>query len=151
MRLLPHMLTCARLPAGVTGGRPNRKSDAVLSCPCCFTVLSYDCQRCVVMHTQHCLPAATHRAHPLWCRHALYEHQYRAVLVQHCRVVTDQELVLPAVSKRARAKRGRRRGDGTLEGEEVVHPVQCDVCGVEVGVQDKDEIVHFFHVVPGTG
>jgi hypothetical protein len=29
----------------------------------------------------------------------------------------------------------------------VLHPVCCGVCGTQVGAQDADEVVHFFHVL----
>jgi len=52
--------------------KPKRKafqSDAVLNCPGCFAVLTYDCQR-----------------------HEKYQNQYRAMFVLNCTVVADQLL-----------------------------------------------------------
>eukprot|EP00466_Bigelowiella_natans_P021204 jgi/Bigna1/91285/estExt_fgenesh1_pg.C_950039 len=45
----------------------ERTSDAVLNCPACFTVLSFDCQR-----------------------HSYYPNQYRAMFVQNCKVMLKQ-------------------------------------------------------------
>lgn len=30
---------------------------------------------------------------------------------------------------------------------ETYYPVVCSCCGTEVGVQDDDEVVHFFNVI----
>ena len=50
--------------------RPRRhQTDAVLSCPACFTLLCVDCQR-----------------------HVEYENQFRAMFVQSCRVDTETVL-----------------------------------------------------------
>ena len=131
---------------------PGRSSDAVLSCPCCFTTLCLDCQR----HTD--IPS-----------------QYRAMFVQHCRALTDRP-VQPRrapTSSGSRKRRGRRRqrrdeenkqeeeeeGEGREEAEgsgvegsgvdaaEWFFPVVCEECSTEVGVVDTDEIYHFNHVL----
>jgi len=31
--------------------------------------------------------------------------------------------------------------------EDMLHPVLCAVCGTQVGAQDAEEVVHFFHVL----
>lgn len=47
--------------------RGGRHSDAILSCPCCFTSICIECQQ-----------------------HAAYHNQFRAMLVMNCRVDTTQ-------------------------------------------------------------
>ena len=36
----------------------------------------------------------------------------------------------------------------TGEGEEPLQPVMCESCGAEVGAFDRDEVYHFYHVIP---
>ncbi|KAF9919070.1 hypothetical protein BX616_002123 [Lobosporangium transversale] len=47
-------------------------TDAILSCPMCLTQLCFDCQQ-----------------------HALYPHQFRAMFVEHCRVIENEILRFP--------------------------------------------------------
>ncbi|BAF09434.2 uncharacterized protein [Oryza sativa Japonica Group] len=111
----------------VSKQRKGRTSDAVLSCPACFTTLCLDCQR-----------------------HETYVNQYRAMFVRNCKVKTDQIL------REGKGKRKNRKGKAadsstTSEGEKkgaVYHPVCCEVCSTEVGVFDEDEVYHFFNVIP---
>ena len=64
--------------------------------------------------------------------------------------------VRPAAEQHRGSKRkGRRRGEGegpaahAEEPQELYHPVLCDVCDTEMGVQSPDdEIFTFFNVVP---
>ncbi|KAJ9557941.1 hypothetical protein OSB04_012555 [Centaurea solstitialis] len=98
--------------------RKGQYSDAVLSCPACFTTLCLECQR-----------------------HEKYVTQYRAVFVVNCKMkkggVSDEGSL-----KRKRV--GRKGGSG---GESFT-PVCCSVCETEVGVIDDDEVYHFFNVLP---
>eukprot|EP01116_Phalansterium_solitarium_P011400 TRINITY_DN27062_c0_g1_i1.p1 TRINITY_DN27062_c0_g1~~TRINITY_DN27062_c0_g1_i1.p1 ORF type:complete len:242 (+),score=45.21 TRINITY_DN27062_c0_g1_i1:63-788(+) len=50
-------------------GKGAKRSDAVLNCPCCFALLSIDCQR-----------------------HETYVNQFRAMFVRNCKVYRDREL-----------------------------------------------------------
>ena len=34
-----------------------------------------------------------------------------------------------------------------LDGIALVHAVECETCGTVVGVQDEDEVTHFFNVI----
>lgn len=55
------------------------------------------------------------------------------------------------VSEKGSLKRKRVRkggGVGSAGGDEPFSPVNCSVCGTEVGVIDDDEIYHFFNVLP---
>ena len=107
------------------------KSDAVLNCPACFALLCLDCQR-----------------------HEIYQNQYRAMFVTNCTVDKSQKLKFPEQGKKKKKKKGRNKGkDGVPEvvvddPEEEFHPVKCDQCSTEVAVFDKDEVYHFFNVVP---
>ncbi|XP_062219746.1 uncharacterized protein LOC133919385 [Phragmites australis] len=108
--------------------RKGRTSDAVLSCPACFTTLCLDCQR-----------------------HEKYVNQYRAMFVCNCKVKTDQ--ILREDKGKRKSRKGRTADSSTTstEGEskgQAYHPVCCEVCSTEVGVLDEDEVYHFFNVVP---
>jgi len=115
--------------------RKGRVSDAMLSCPGCFTTLCVDCQR-----------------------HALYPTQYRAMFVLNCEVDRSQLLSTPAGPQGGTAaggKKGKAKGQRQQQqqqapqGEaEVFHPVLCAACSTQVGVQDADGMYHFFHVFP---
>ncbi|GAB4817238.1 hypothetical protein N2152v2_004284 [Parachlorella kessleri] len=67
--------------------RRGHMSDAVLSCPLCFTTLCIDCQQ-----------------------HARYENQFRAMFVMNCKVLTKDVVRLP--TKPARQKKRRRQQQG---------------------------------------
>jgi hypothetical protein len=54
---------------------PETKTDAILSCPCCFAIVCLDCQR-----------------------HAKFLHQYRAVFVQNCQVLRTERLRAPGLA-----------------------------------------------------
>ncbi|OAY74663.1 E2F-associated phosphoprotein [Ananas comosus] len=101
--------------------RKGRSSDAILSCPACFTTLCLDCQR-----------------------HEKYVTQYRAMFVRNCKVRTDQ-ILRPAKRK---GKKSKARSDSGKPEEEVFRPVCCSVCSTEVGVLDEEEVYHFFNVIP---
>ncbi|KAM3226361.1 hypothetical protein ACQJBY_058812 [Aegilops geniculata] len=106
--------------------RKGRTSDAVLSCPACFTTLCLDSQR-----------------------HEKYVNQYRAMFVCNCKVKTDQIL---REGKGKRKNRKVKAVDSTTPEVEnkgpVYHPVCCEICSTEVGVFDEDEVYHFFNVIP---
>ncbi|CAM6106473.1 unnamed protein product [Calypogeia fissa] len=122
--------------AWATKQRQGRKSDAVLSCPACFTTLCIDCQR-----------------------HEKYVHQYRAMFVSNCRILENQRLRLPA-HRQTRKNPRKKQAAANLEGDreqgapetesedDIFKPVRCSVCDTEVAVIDKDEVYHFFNVMP---
>ncbi|XP_010918405.2 uncharacterized protein [Elaeis guineensis] len=106
--------------------RKGRSSDAVLSCPACFTTLCLDCQR-----------------------HEQYVTQYRAMFVLNCNVKTDQ--ILRQGKRKSRKPNGcmsSEKSRENLENDVVFWPVCCSVCSTEVGVFDEDEVYHFFNVIP---
>ncbi|XP_027367094.1 E2F-associated phosphoprotein [Abrus precatorius] len=107
--------------------RQGRESDAVLSCPACFTTLCLECQR-----------------------HEKYLTQYRAVFVVNCKIGNDK--VLRQNSSRSRKRnRGAEGFDGNdarSSNSETFKQVCCSVCSTEVGVIDEDEVYHFYNVLP---
>ena len=99
------------------------ETDAVLNCPCCFTTLCMDCQR-----------------------HERYKQQFRAMFFVNCTVKTHVR-VAPPDQKKGQAKLEAAEAAEEEAESEVLHPVVCATCGTEVGVQDADEVVHFFNVL----
>ncbi len=100
--------------------RKGRKTDAILSCPCCFTTLCIDCQQ-----------------------HAQQQEQYRAMFTMNCKVDKAQLQEQPSSKQQ-----GRSRGKQARTGEQgAMWCVVCEVCDTVVGAQDEDEVVHFYHVL----
>uniref|UniRef100_A0A7S3VS72 E2F-associated phosphoprotein n=1 Tax=Dunaliella tertiolecta TaxID=3047 RepID=A0A7S3VS72_DUNTE len=115
--------------------RQGRVSDAILSCPACFTTLCIDCQQ-----------------------HDRYPNQYRAMFVQNCKVDFSRNLQVtnssgggPSTGKRARGKQEPKQQEEEQQqgGAGTIHPVACDACGEEVGVLDVEEdLYHFLTAFP---
>ncbi|CAG8440905.1 8056_t:CDS:2 [Acaulospora morrowiae] len=133
-------------------------TDAILSCPMCFTNLSY--------HTQ---------------RHETYVNQYRAIFVENCKVNRSERLVYSEHSKRSNHSNKRNSSslpskkanlqsrevtsnefsdkcDYDAEGKvlntepsreqpEIYYPVECEICGTKVAVMDQEEVYHFFNII----
>lgn len=122
--------------AWVSKLRKGRRSDAILSCPLCFTTVCVDCQQ-----------------------HAKIENQFRAMFVMHCKVNTTQ-IVRPA--SQVQHTRRKKKKKATVEEEErdVHHqeederynPVACDVCDTELGLREvgPNGMYHLFHVIAST-
>lgn len=122
--------------------RKGHLTDAILSCPGCFTTLCIDCQQ-----------------------HSQYHTQYRAMITMNCEVKPQPMWSQVQRQPQQQQQQGKKRQvpDGyedTLpqqqqhkqqqqqhKEEEVLYPVCCAVCGTQVGAQDVDEVVHFFHVL----
>lgn len=102
-------------------GQQGKGSDAVLNCPCCFTTICMDCQR-----------------------HDRYKNQFRAMFTVNCTVKTHVRVAPPGQEAAGKTKKGE---DGGREEEEVLYPVVCAACGTEVGVQDDEEVFHFYNVL----
>lgn len=65
----------------------------------------------------------------------------------NCSVRTHVKVAPRAQQEKGQKKDGaKEEGEGQDEGE-VLHPVVCATCGTEVGVQDEDEVVHFYNVL----
>jgi hypothetical protein len=124
--------------------RDGGRSDAVLSCPACFTTLCVDCRA-----------------------HARYETQFAAMFVLNCAVDAAQ-LVRPAAGGAHAPPRGKRRAPAAeaaaapeaasaaappaaaaAAAEERYNPVACGACGEEVGLREvgPSGLYHFFHVL----
>lgn len=100
-------------------GKPP-KSDAVLNCPCCMTMLCLDCQR-----------------------HEIYKTQFRAMLVFNCNVDFKEKL-------QYKTKKKRRKTFNTATNISQIdnyYPVKCSICDTQVAVYDHDEVYHFFNVL----
>ncbi|XP_057423641.1 uncharacterized protein LOC130717440 [Lotus japonicus] len=107
--------------------RHGATSDAVLSCPACFTTLCLECQR-----------------------HENFLTQYRAVFVVNCKI-KDDKVVKQNISKsrkRNRRTEGIDASDAHSTNTETFKQVCCSVCMTEVGALDGDEVYHFFNVLP---
>ncbi|GLT30929.1 hypothetical protein SLA2020_057020 [Shorea laevis] len=109
----------------VQNKRKGRISDAVLSCPACFTTLCLECQR-----------------------HEKYLTQYRAIFVLNCKIENDQVRQAREKPKRGKRKRVSSESETAVTDGEMIKPVCCSVCSTEVGVIDEDEVYHFFNVLP---
>ncbi|ESQ40775.1 hypothetical protein EUTSA_v10014924mg [Eutrema salsugineum] len=106
--------------------RDGRTSDAVLSCPACFTTVCLECQR-----------------------HEQYVTQFRAVFVVNCEVDKDKVLQHSAVPSKVgkRMRDSEKQETGSADNERL-NPVICSTCSTEIGVVDGEEIYHFFNVIP---
>jgi hypothetical protein len=95
-----------------------RDSDAVLSCPCCFTIVCMDCQR-----------------------HETYPNQYRAMFVMN--ISLQSKLIYDNHSKQlVEATMDLDENDTTTE---IYHSVNCLECKTQVAALDmKEEVYHFF-------
>ncbi len=104
--------------------RHGRPSDAILSCPACFTTVTIDCQQ-----------------------HAVYSNQFRSVFVMNCHV--DTTTTVPVGGGSRNSSHGKRRRGGEVQQQEepveLMHPVSCDVCGTELGMRDDEDVYHFLH------
>ncbi|XP_031102521.1 E2F-associated phosphoprotein [Ipomoea triloba] len=102
--------------------RGGRTSDAILSCPACFTTLCLDCQR-----------------------HEKNVTQYRAIFVVNCKI--NDEVMTQLGSKR---KWGKRKGEAEAASDNsgTFKHVCCAVCLTKVGVIDEEEVYHFLNVLP---
>ncbi|MQL81870.1 hypothetical protein Taro_014348, partial [Colocasia esculenta] len=110
----------------VQAKRKGCTSDALLSCPACFTTLCLDCQR-----------------------HENYVTQYRAMFALNCEVKSNQ--ILKEEKRKPKRSRKYKTSEENLENgkdEVIFHPVCCAVCSTEVGVFDENEVYHFFNVLP---
>ncbi|KAA6427232.1 MAG: hypothetical protein FRX49_02989 [Trebouxia sp. A1-2] len=68
-------------------------------------------------------------------------------------VSSSPKLITSGKQQKALGKRQRdsqRMQPAGLSGPEQVFPVFCETCDAELGVQDSDEIFHFYSVFPST-
>jgi hypothetical protein len=71
-------------------------------------------------------------------RHEQFKTQWRAMFVQNCSVERKTKLQTSEGGEFIEEK----------EEEQIVSTVSCTSCGASVGVQDMDEVYHFFSVIP---
>lgn len=101
-----------------------RTSDAVLSCPCCFTIVCMDCQQ-----------------------HERYQTQFRAMFVMNIGVDWSLPLVYSDVSKQLVEKKESHNANivALPTEEEIYYSVHCDACKTQVAALNiTDEVYHFF-------
>ena len=104
----------------------SKNSDAILSCPLCFTTVCVDCQQ-----------------------HATEENQFRAMFVMNCKVDTSKVVKGEAESGSKKRKKTPVAEEDENEGNEQYNPVHCAACDNELGVREigPTGLYHFFHVV----
>jgi len=106
----------------------GRQSDAVLNCPCCFALLTMDCQR-----------------------HDIYLTQYRAMFVRNCKLSAEE---IKYKKKPSADEKPFQFVDQIMVEDEDKYDqdlfslVSCAVCDTEIGAVDKDEVYHFYNVLP---
>ncbi|KAJ1734272.1 hypothetical protein LPJ72_002432 [Coemansia sp. Benny D160-2] len=93
-------------------------TDAVLSCPACFTQICFVCQA-----------------------HTRFAGQFRALSVVHCET-SDQ---LYAFTKRSGLL--EPVAAHSSNGGDVLRAVVCSECGTKVGVIDHEDVYHLSHVL----
>lgn len=77
--------------------------------------------------------------------------QYRAMFVVNCKVITDQILRQTKPERAHRKSKDHKVSanfNQVAQSDEIFSPVCCSICSTEVGVYDKDEVYHFFNVIP---
>jgi len=77
----------------------------------------------------------------------IYKNQYRAMFVLNCTIYRDEVLKTKAPKKVSKKQRKRKK-DEDEDDSGPYHPVKCTICSTEVAVFDKDEVFHFFNVLP---
>ncbi len=112
----------------VQARRVSGVTDGTLSCPCCFTVVCYECQQ-----------------------HASYAHQFRAVTAVNVQVIVHTAVFLFAYFSRLQIKHDKALQHAPLEEggvPETYSPVACRACGYELAVfgPDDEQTYHFFAV-----
>jgi hypothetical protein len=114
----------------VQARRVSTITDGTLSCPSCFTVVSYECQQ-----------------------HAKYDHQFRAISAVNVKVCAStyggagRSLTFSSQIKHDKALQyGALEAGGAAES---YVPVACGVCGYELAVYgpDNEDTFHFFAVI----
>ncbi|RUP43967.1 E2F-associated phospho protein-domain-containing protein [Jimgerdemannia flammicorona] len=120
---------------------PVARTDAILTCPMCFTPVCYNCQR-----------------------HDLYPNQYRAIFITNCHPNRTQRFryapskggsrkKTPKKGWKSRGATGEEDGEGQpgepmdMENSEVYYPVECDICATQVAMMDEEEVFHFFNII----
>ncbi|XP_003748626.1 E2F-associated phosphoprotein-like [Galendromus occidentalis] len=103
---------------------PLPRSDAVLNCPGCMTLLCRDCQA-----------------------HETKSGQYRAMFVLNCKPDTSVQVPGPLTKDRRKRRRGGRDQASESDDKMLFHPFHCNFCQTRIGVFDSDEVYHFLNVL----
>ncbi|CEF65697.1 E2F-associated phosphoprotein [Strongyloides ratti] len=101
------------------------KTDAVLSCPSCLTIVCYESQR-----------------------HETYKNQYRAMFAQSVTIDFDKKLFFPLTGKKISNTMSTEIPENASM-DDIFYPVNCACCKHQIGVYDNEEVYHFFEVVTG--
>ncbi|KAK8799481.1 hypothetical protein WA158_006030 [Blastocystis sp. Blastoise] len=115
------------------------KSDATLSCPGCFQIICYECQR-----------------------HEKYVSQFRSVIAFHTRVDIYQNLTYQngqykQVPKSSTRNNWKDPSINSINNNNInndynndyfyFHPVYCEECETEIGVQDSNGMYIFYNII----
>ncbi len=140
-------------------------TDAVLNCPCCFTLITLHCQQ-----------------------HEHHQNQYRSMFVRNCKILKEKEFrykkrsatkskkktkhsktqeqdLDPKKSKQEQQTEQKMNTEGEISDfeyidriyvedewqyeSEIYAPVVCSFCSTEIGVFE-DDVYHFFNCVPSS-
>ncbi|KAL5111780.1 E2F-associated phosphoprotein [Taenia crassiceps] len=93
------------------------KTDAVLNCPGCMSLICLNCQR-----------------------HSKYKTQYRTMFTFNCKVVEGEVLHPPPNYYETNSEEG-------LDGKGVFKRVLCEICDTPVGLLDSSGVYHLFGVL----
>ena len=105
-------------------GESGPKTDAILNCPCCMSLLSLETQR-----------------------HVSYKNQYRAMFTFNTKIDLDHP-VEPSNKPAKKRKKNRNQSNIVKSSDQLTHyPVSCSICSTEVGVYDSDQVFHFFNTI----
>ncbi|CAO3600744.1 unnamed protein product [Absidia cylindrospora] len=99
------------------------RTDAILSCPMCFSPLCFSCQR-----------------------HENYSNQFRAMFVTNCQVNNKERYRYAATSSSSRNKT-EAMDEAAPDQDEAYYVVKCETCDTHVAMMDEDEVYHFFNVI----
>ncbi|KAL7062879.1 hypothetical protein AAHC03_0737 [Spirometra sp. Aus1] len=95
----------------------NSRTDAVLNCPGCMSLLSTNCQR-----------------------HSRYKTQYRTLFTFNCKVDESEVLHRPTSGESSVKQH-------TLTENEQFHRVLCNICDTPVGLRDSTGVYHLFGIL----
>ncbi|KAJ2778533.1 hypothetical protein GGI15_004153 [Coemansia interrupta] len=101
-------------------------TDAILSCPSCFTQICFVCQA-----------------------HTRYDGQYRALSVEHCDIDDAQKYTFDSRGKLQEIDDANgQMSPPPINDKDIYRLVVCGTCKTKVGVIDHEDIYHLFHVIP---
>lgn len=157
----------ARDEAWVQKLRHGKQSDAILSCPLCFTTVCVECQQHDVYENQFRAMFTLNCKYVLLfsCSqcdsafllvssvklHVLIDTSYTHIYLNIYRIDTSQTVKHSAIgSVTGKRKRNTTSTQTAATEEQNYHPVLCAVCDTEIGVREidaKNGVFHFYNVV----